>query len=87
LLLGMVRGFLVVAAIGLIGGFGLVYGTTHKLPDAGQWTLLVALTIVAGLLGAMITLVWELSHLGHVRHIYKQVRNPEHDHDHTHDAA
>lgn len=78
LLLGMLRGFLIVAAIGLVGGIALVYATTHALPGTGQWALLVALTIVAGFLGAVIALAWELSHLGHVRHIVRQVRHPDH---------
>ena len=77
LLLGMLRGFLIVAAIGLVGGIGLVYGTTRQLPGAGQWTLLVALTIVAGFLGAVMALAWELSRLGYVRHLHKRVGKPD----------
>jgi hypothetical protein len=77
----MLRGFLILAAIGLVGGIGLVYATTHALPNAGQWALLIALTIVAGLLGAVAALAWELSHLGHIRHIARQVRHSDHGHE------
>lgn len=44
--------------------------TAHHLPRAGEWGLVAAIAVIAGLLGMMSTLVWELSHLGTIsRHL------------------
>ncbi len=78
MLLSLLRGFLIVGAIGLVGGIGLVYVSTHALPSAGEWFLIAALTIVAGLFGATVALAWRLSHLGHLRQLTKQAHGDEH---------
>jgi xanthine dehydrogenase YagT iron-sulfur-binding subunit len=72
----LLLGFLIAAVLGLIGGLGLAFATTHQLPGAGQWTFLIVLTIVAGLLGAVIALAWEISRLGHVRQGSKPAASP-----------
>jgi hypothetical protein len=60
---------IVVGAIAT-GWFSL---TAHRLPHTGEWGLVGGIAIIAGLLGMMSTLVWELSHLGtisrHLRHV------------------
>jgi hypothetical protein len=49
--------------------------TARRLPTASEWGLVAGIAIVAGLLGTMSTLVWELSHLGtisrHLRHVHE----------------
>jgi len=36
----------------------------HRLPRGGEWGLVLGLFIAAGLLGTLVVLVWELSHIG-----------------------
>jgi hypothetical protein len=63
----MMRGCLVLAALALAGAVGLVYEVTRALPTTGEWALIAALVVVAGALGAAIMLVWQLSHIDHLR--------------------
>jgi hypothetical protein len=87
LLLSLLRGFLIVGGIGLVGGIALVYASTRALPNTGEWFLIVALTVVAGLFGATVALAWRLSHLGQLRQLGKQPRRPEHGSDGQHGEA
>jgi hypothetical protein len=50
----------------IIGGVATAWFSysSHHLPRNGEWGLIITIAIVAGLLGMMSTLVWELSHLG-----------------------
>jgi xanthine dehydrogenase YagT iron-sulfur-binding subunit len=71
-----VRGFLIMAMIGLLGGIGLVYGTTQALPTPADWAVIVTVTLVAGLLGAAIVPAWELIRLSRGHHLSKPVDKP-----------
>ncbi len=61
------RMFRALIAWGLIIG-GIATGwfslTSHRMPRNSEWGLIIGIAIVAGLLGMMSALVWELSHLG-----------------------
>ena len=45
------------------GGFSL---SAHRLPTNNEWVLIGLLTLAAGAVGVLATLVWELSHLGQI---------------------
>ncbi len=49
-------------------GFSL---KSHQLPTAPEWTLIVLITIIAGMLGMVSALAWELTHIGAVVHFVR----------------
>jgi hypothetical protein len=87
LAVAMVRGCLVMAAVGLVASLGLVYGATRALPSgSGEWTLVAALVVTAGCLGAAVALVWRLSHLGELAHLARSAGAPERERADVRDA-
>ena len=63
-------------AIGAVATGWFSY-SAHHFPRAGEWGLIIGLTIAAGLLGAMATLVWELSHLGTISRAIRHTTTPK----------
>jgi hypothetical protein len=70
----MARGCLVLAVVALAGSIGIFYAVTRHLPRTGDWVLITLLVVAAGLLGGVGVLAWRLSHLGHVAHAVRSVR-------------
>ncbi len=50
----------------------------HRLPAAGEWGLVITIAVIAGLLGMMATLVWELSHLGYISRKIRERQEQRH---------
>jgi hypothetical protein len=46
-------------------------------PRTGDWFLIGALVLTAGVLGAVSMLAWQLSHLGEVAHLVKSASEHE----------
>ncbi len=73
----MFRNLIIVGLV--VGAIGTAWFsiTAHRLPLASEWGLVGGLTLVAGLLGAMATLVWELSHIGQISRAVRQGHHPK----------
>jgi len=48
----------------------------HRLPRGGEWGLVLGLFIAAGLLGTLVVLVWELSHIGPIMRAVQRQDEP-----------
>lgn len=73
LVTGMVQGCLIVALAAAIISSVATLVATHRLPSGWVLTLVVAIVITAGLLGAVAALAWRLSHIGEIVHVVGEI--------------
>jgi hypothetical protein len=64
LILGMVQGCLILAIIAAILAVVTSLIIYHTLPQGYSFFLTIAVIVVSGLLGALASLVWRLTHIG-----------------------
>jgi hypothetical protein len=73
LLVGMVQGCLILAlAAAVITVVGSLI-INHALPQGYSFFLTVSIVVISGILGALATLVWRLSHIGDVVRVAEHV--------------
>lgn len=77
LVTGMAQGCLIVAVAAAVISSAATVIATHKLPSGWILTLIVAIVITAGLLGAVATLAWRLSHIGEIVHVVGEISQHE----------
>ena len=73
LILGMVQGCLILAVIAAVFAVVASLIINHALPQGYSFFLTVAVIIVSGLLGALASLVWRLTHIGDLVRITQNV--------------
>lgn len=77
LITGMVQGCLVLAVAAAIISSAATLIATHSLPSGWVLALTVAIVITSGLLGAVATLAWRLSHIGEIAHVVGEISQHE----------
>jgi hypothetical protein len=70
---GMTKGCAVLAVIALVVSLAGTLIATGKLPSGWEVTLIMAITIVSGLFGAVAALAWRLSHIEDIVHVAEKV--------------
>jgi hypothetical protein len=63
IIMRMFRSLLFWAVIAGGGAIGWVALASHQMPNITEWGLVATVAIIAGLLGAVSTLAWELTHI------------------------
>lgn len=69
----MTKGCVVLALIAGALTVGGTFVVNHKLPQGWTLTLLIAIMVVSGLLGAVGALAWRLSHIEELIHAVEEV--------------
>lgn len=59
----LVQGCLVTAIIAAVIATGAYYLTDHQMPHGAAVGLIIAIIVLSGIIGALIMLVWRLTHL------------------------
>lgn len=77
LITGMIQGCLVLAVAAAIISSAATLIATHRLPSGWVLALTVAIVITSGLLGAVATLAWRLSHIGEIAHVVGEISQHE----------
>lgn len=82
LVTGMVQGCLILAVVAAVISSVATLVATHRLPSGWVLALIAAIVVTSGLLGAVATLAWRLSHIGEIVHVVgeiseHQMRKPE----------
>lgn len=77
LITGMVQGCLVLAVAAAVISSAATLIATHKLPSGWVLALTIAIVITSGLLGAVATLAWRLSHIGEIAHVVGEISQHE----------
>jgi hypothetical protein len=85
LLVGMVQGCLILALVAAIVSVAGSLIITHGLPSGYSLFLTVSIVVVSGILGALATLVWRLSHIGDVVRVAERVVQGPHGGESTRD--
>jgi hypothetical protein len=70
---GMVKGCLVLAILALAVSLVGTYIATGHVPSGWEDTLILGITVVSGLLGAVAALAWRLSHIEDIIHVAEEV--------------
>ena len=76
----MVRALLVWGVVAGAAGIGWVALQSHRAPVTAEWVLIGVLALIAGLLGAMSMLAWELSHIGQISRAVRSAQSRSVDH-------
>lgn len=77
LVTGMVQGCLILAITAAVVASVATMVATHQLPSGWVLALIGAIVITAGLLGAVATLAWRLSHIGELVHVVGEISEHE----------
>lgn len=77
LITGMVQGCLILAAAAAVISSAATLIATHRLPSGWVLALTIAIVITSGLLGAVATLAWRLSHIGEIAHVVGEISQHE----------
>jgi hypothetical protein len=78
LVIGMVQGCLILAlaaAIVTVAGSLII---THAFPSGYPAFLTITIIVISGILGALASLVWRLSHIGDVVRVAEHVAHGQH---------
>jgi hypothetical protein len=86
LLVGMVQGCLILALVAAIVSVAGSLVITHGLPQGYSLFLTVSIVVISGILGALATLVWRLSHIGDVVRVAERVVQGPHGSESTRDT-
>ncbi len=73
LVVGMVQGCLVLAISALVLTVAVTVIASHRPPQGVTLTLIIAITVVSGLLGAVAALAWRLSHIEEMVHVARDL--------------
>lgn len=73
MLRGMAQGCFVLALVALVVSVLGTLVATGKLPSGWEMTLIIAVVLVSGMLGAVGALAWRLSHIGDIAHAVEEV--------------
>jgi uncharacterized membrane protein YdbT with pleckstrin-like domain len=79
LLVGMVQGCLILALAAAIFSVAGSLIITHALPKGYSFFLTLSIIVISGILGALATLVWRLSHIGDIVRVAEHVVQGRHD--------
>jgi len=64
---------------GIVIGGGAIAGVallSHHAPLRTDWVLIAVLAVVGGVLGSMMVLVWEMSHMGQISRAIRSRQGP-----------
>lgn len=71
----LVQGCLVMAIIAAIVATGIYYLADRRMPQGADLGLIIAIIVMAGIIGALIMLVWRLTHLRELSHVAQRIVN------------
>ena len=73
LVTGMVQGCLILAILAAVVSVAGALIATHKLPQGIALAYVITIVIISGVLGALATLVWRLTHIGELVKVAEHV--------------
>lgn len=71
----LVQGCLVMAIVAAVVATGAYYLAHQHLPQGFDLGLIFAIIILAGIIGALVMLVWRLTHLRELSHVAHHIVN------------
>lgn len=79
LITALVQGCLVMAILAAVISSGAYFVVQHHLPQGVDLFFVLTIVVLAGIVGALVRLVWRMTHLREIAHFASEVASGTHE--------